>query len=65
MPAYNGKGILSGEVNGRYNTGFGAFPAFNAFFLIMDNTAAFSVCQRARRTGNGAGPFIVTGQTMY
>jgi len=65
VPADNRQGIFTGKMDGLYNTGVSALSALNAFFFIMDNTAAFPICQSAGRTGNGAGPLTFAGQAMY
>jgi len=62
--AYNRQGVFSVEIDGLDNAGVRAFPAFNAFFLIVDNAPALPVRQRAGRAGNGAGPFIPAAQAV-
>jgi len=43
MPADYRQGILTREMDGLNNAGFGAFPALDAFFSVMDNASALPI----------------------
>jgi len=62
--ADNRRSVLARKENGVHHAGIGAFPAPNAFFFVKDNAAARSILKRAGRTDNGAGAFVVAGQTV-